>query len=214
MQGLDYKTVSPQIGLKFADASTTLYAQSAQTTASYPSNILKYIRKKRAENPKELELALVTLFSDNEKESLEYATGVLKILGEEWGCVLSKVHVSDIDTLKDWMKSETAYPKVALLALDGKAGDRPRKPTSSVIAILVGLLPVYGCVYVRNSLSQSVVYADASKTHWLTSSSKTCHDKSCRWYQNSKGCPYRKDEERACKKCGGYEGSVILFLTA
>ena len=93
VQDLDYKTVSPRIGLKFADTSTTLYAQSDQATASYPSNILKYIRKKRAGNVKDLELALITLFSDNEKESLEYASGVSKILDEEWGSMLSKVHI-------------------------------------------------------------------------------------------------------------------------
>lgn len=39
VQDLDYIAVSPQIGLKFADASTTLYAQSAKTTASYLSAI-------------------------------------------------------------------------------------------------------------------------------------------------------------------------------
>ena len=136
VQDLDYKTVSPRIGLKFADTSTTLYAQSDQATASYPSNILKYIRKKRAGNVKDLELALITLFSDNEKESLEYASGVSKILDEEWGSMLSKVHISNIDILKNWMKSETAYPKVALVALDGKAGDRPSKEALSWIHTL------------------------------------------------------------------------------
>lgn len=135
VQHLDYTSVSPQIGLLFADASTTLYAQAAQANTSYLSNLLNCIHK-RAENPKDLELALITLFSENEKESLEYAAGVSKILDEEWSCVLSKVYISDIETLKDWMKSETAYPKVALLALDGKAGDRPSKEALSWIHTL------------------------------------------------------------------------------
>jgi len=136
VQHLDYTSVSPQIGLRFTDASTTLYAQSAQQTASYSSNLLKYIRTKHAKNTKDLELALITLFSDNEKESSEYVAGVSRILNKEWGCVVSEVHVSNIDTLKDWMKSETTYPKVALVALDGKAGDRPSKEALSWIHTL------------------------------------------------------------------------------
>lgn len=136
VQNLDYTSVAPQIGLKFATTSTTLYEQSAHGNTSYSSNLLKYIRNERAESPKNLELALITLFSDNEKESLEYAKGVSKILNEEWGCMLSKVHISGIETLKGWVKSEADYPKIALLALDGKAGERPSKEALSWIHTL------------------------------------------------------------------------------
>jgi hypothetical protein len=68
------------------------------------------------------------------------------------------------------------------------------KPLLIALAILVGLLPVDGSTYERDHLSQSVVYADASQTHWLTNSSKIRHNKSCQWYHSSKGRPCRKDE--------------------
>lgn len=45
--------------------------------------------------------------------------------------------------------------------------------------------------------------AAAEQTHWITTSSGVRHNKSCRWYKNSKGRPCGPTEGRACKKCGG-----------
>ena len=42
------------------------------------------------------------------------------------------------------------------------------------------------------------------KTFWLNTNSDVRHNKSCRWYKNTKhGRIATKDEGRACKKCGG-----------
>jgi len=43
----------------------------------------------------------------------------------------------------------------------------------------------------------------AELTHWITTASGVRHNKSCRWYKNSKGRMCTKDEGRACKVCGG-----------
>ncbi|MFC5049222.1 hypothetical protein ACFPK9_01130 [Rubritalea spongiae] len=49
---------------------------------------------------------------------------------------------------------------------------------------------------------EHVIYAE-EKTHWITNSSGIRHNKSCRYYRNSKGRACTKNEGRACKKCGG-----------
>jgi hypothetical protein len=42
------------------------------------------------------------------------------------------------------------------------------------------------------------------KTHWLNTSSGVRHNRSCRWFGNTKNGRYcRPDEGRACKQCGG-----------
>ena len=51
--------------------------------------------------------------------------------------------------------------------------------------------------------SPAVHFAQSEKIHWLTTPSKIRHNKTCRWYRNSKGRPCRPDEGRACKICGG-----------
>jgi len=43
----------------------------------------------------------------------------------------------------------------------------------------------------------------AQKTHWLTSSSGTRHNRSCKLYQNTNGRPCGQKDGRACKICGG-----------
>ena len=43
----------------------------------------------------------------------------------------------------------------------------------------------------------------AALTHWITSSSGVRHNRSCRWFSNSKGRLARASEGRACKQCGG-----------
>jgi len=44
---------------------------------------------------------------------------------------------------------------------------------------------------------------DTELTHWLTTSSRKRHNKSCRYYEHSNGRPCRKDEGIPCKICGG-----------
>lgn len=41
------------------------------------------------------------------------------------------------------------------------------------------------------------------KSHWLTSSSGKRHNRSCRYFQVSKGRPCAANEGTACKVCGG-----------
>jgi len=40
-------------------------------------------------------------------------------------------------------------------------------------------------------------------THWMTNSSKKRHNKSCRYFKNSKGRMCKPTEGIACKICGG-----------
>ena len=40
-------------------------------------------------------------------------------------------------------------------------------------------------------------------SHWITLSSGVRHNRSCRWFNRSKGRLGRRSEGRACKQCGG-----------
>ncbi len=45
---------------------------------------------------------------------------------------------------------------------------------------------------------------NVERTHWMNTSSGVRHNRSCRWFGNTKNGRYcRPDEGRACKQCGG-----------
>ena len=48
-----------------------------------------------------------------------------------------------------------------------------------------------------------VLEVASEQTHWITIASGIRHNKTCRWYKNSKGRPCGPKEGRACKNCGG-----------
>lgn len=74
------------------------------------------------------------------------------------------------------------------------------------ILIMIALLGFAPVALPQESMNAGNVPARemaSELTHWLTTSSGVRHNKSCRYYKNSKGRMCTENEGRACKKCGG-----------
>jgi len=82
----------------------------------------------------------------------------------------------------------------------------------AAIAILLNLISVLPSVGEGTQFSNGGIHAEARKTHWLTISGNIRHNKSCRWYHNSKGRPCRKDEGRACKVMLSWSCFVLISV--
>jgi hypothetical protein len=126
-ENLKYLPLAPRINFKFPEEQTTA---SALSSGSFASNILRYIRNKAAENPVQLELALIIPFTKFEDKAKRIATETSNVLSREWGCGLKKKLISTSDELEQWINSSTAYPRYAFFALDTKIGEIP--PTEAI----------------------------------------------------------------------------------
>jgi hypothetical protein len=80
----------------------------------------------------------------------------------------------------------------------------------AAIAILLGLISVLPSVGEGTQFSNGDIHAEARKTHWLTISGNIRHNKSCRWYHNSKGRPCARMREELVRSVGG-DAFVVLF---
>jgi len=92
---------------------------------TFSSAILSNIRNASAIAPKNLHLALVPGFARSEADARNIAGEVAKILASEWKCSVSKALLKDSEDFEAWKKSSEGSRRVALLALDGKRGERP-----------------------------------------------------------------------------------------
>ena len=72
-----------------------------------------------------------------------------------------------------------------------------------ILIAVIGFAPAYGETAHTSAVAPANEQTAEAKTHWITISSGIRHNKSCRYYRNSKGRMCTKDEGRACKKCGG-----------
>lgn len=80
----------------------------------------------------------------------------------------------------------------------------------SILLVLLFVIPVtFQTLNSTTYIAQPAIiqmYSQPAEdcTYWITKSSHKRHNKSCRYYKNSKGyCTEDKSEGIACKVCGG-----------
>ena len=158
---------------------------------------------------------------------VQYPTGRIDILTDEYAIEVDHVrnYLAGIKQALQYAAAAKRNPGLALF-LDGsedtvQALDAARKlcTESDVRFWLINEYVSVNDLVAQKGITTEPVQGRASsissqtatervqtirKTHWLNTSSGVRHNKSCRWFGNTKNGRYcRPDEGRACKQCGG-----------
>jgi len=119
---LNYTNLASSVQFKFAHATTNADTLSS---GSFSSNVLSYIRNRRASTPVDLDLALIIPFTRFPDGAKKVAGATSEVLEKEWGCNLTKTLIQTREELEQWLQSNETDKQCGFFALDTKIGERP-----------------------------------------------------------------------------------------
>jgi hypothetical protein len=122
-----YGDFSGSIGFRFGDKGYSRLNHLARE--SYSKSILGKVRNCPAVQAVDLDLALILSCSHDQNKARTVARAISDVLQNEWGCRVSKAVIEDQKQLEKWKAGSDGKPRVVLIALDGKRGERPTQAT-------------------------------------------------------------------------------------
>ena len=122
---IQYSTISKFVSFRFGDCSSASLDMLSRN--SYSKCILARVRDRAAINPVNLHLALLPTFCRDPQKAKSFAGIVSDVLQKEWNCSITKALISDENQLENWKTKSSGSPRIVLVALDGKKGQRPHE---------------------------------------------------------------------------------------